>query len=124
MYLMYLRFVLVYIVQAGKLSQEEAYAIAQKIGLIAVPKVERTSSLSKSTQLFNFSVYKWSKGRTVQRLILQVHVYFAMLTNTQTTCTYNNYYKQGLALLAPCCTQIQIQLLHHTTTYTHAIEVL
>jgi hypothetical protein len=61
--------------QAGKLSQEEAYAIAQKIGLIAVPKVERTSSLSKSTQLFNFSVYKWSKGRTVQRLILQVCMY-------------------------------------------------
>ena len=58
--------------QDGKLSQEEAYVIAQKIGLIAAPRVERTSSLSKSTQLFNFSVYKWSKGRTVQRLILQV----------------------------------------------------
>ena len=70
-------------IQAGKLSQEEAYAIAQKIGLIAVPKVERTSSLSKSTQLFNFSVYKWSKGRTVQRLILQVCVYIhlCVLTN-------------------------------------------
>ena len=83
-------------VQAGKISQEEAYAIAQKIGLIAVPKVERTSSLSKSTQLFNFSVYKWSKGRTVQRLILQVCV-CALITGMMQmqrityTCTCGPY---------------------------------
>ena len=58
--------------QQGKLSKEEAVAIAEKLGLISAPKIERTTSLSKTTQLYNFSVYKWSKGRTVQRLILQV----------------------------------------------------
>ena len=58
--------------QQGKLSKEEAVAIAEKLGLISAPTIERTTSLSKTTQLYNFSVYKWSKGRTVQRLILQV----------------------------------------------------
>ena len=62
------------LLQAGKLSQEEAIAIAEKLGLMSAPAIERTSSLSRTTQLYNFSVYKWSKGRTVQRLILQVIV--------------------------------------------------
>lgn len=60
------------ILQGGKLSQEEAVAIAEKLGLVRAPAIERTASLSRTTQLYNFSVYKWSKGRTVQRLILQV----------------------------------------------------
>ncbi len=58
--------------QAGKLTRESALAIAENLGLISAAKIERTSSITKSTQLFNFSVYKWSKGRTVQRLFLQV----------------------------------------------------
>ena len=60
--------------QAGKLSQEEAVAIAEKLGLVNAPAIERTTSLSKATQLYNFSVLKWSKGGSVQRLILQVHI--------------------------------------------------
>ena len=63
------------LLQAGKLSQEEADVIAEKLGLKSVPPIERTASLSKTTQLYNFSVLKWSKGGSVQRLILQVCVY-------------------------------------------------
>lgn len=58
--------------QAGKLSQEEAIAIAEKLGLMSTPAIERTTSLSRATQVYNFSVLKWSKGGSVQRLILQV----------------------------------------------------
>ncbi len=65
--------------QSGKLTRESALAIAEKLGLISAAKIERTSSITKSTQLFNFSVYKWSKGRTVQRLILQVTVFIRLL---------------------------------------------
>ena len=36
------------------------------------PVISRGTSFSKIKQTYNFSVYKWSKGRTVQRLILQV----------------------------------------------------
>lgn len=61
------------LVNAGKLSQEEAIAIAEKLGLVSAPTIERSASLSKATQLYNFSVLKWSKGGSVQRLILQVH---------------------------------------------------
>lgn len=58
--------------QAGKLSQEEAVVIAEKLGLMSAPAIGRTTSMSKTTQLYNFSVLKWSKGGSVQRLILQV----------------------------------------------------
>ena len=61
--------------KAGKLSREEAIAIAEKLGLMSAHSIERTSSLSKVTQLHNFSVLKWSKGGSVQRLILQVSEY-------------------------------------------------
>ena len=52
--------------------------------------MERTASLSKATQLYNFSVYKWSKGRTVQRLILQVlmhHVHRVSCECTGVVCS-------------------------------------
>lgn len=62
------------ILQAGKLSQEEAIAIAEKLGLTSTPAIERTTSLSRAKQLYNFSILKWSKGGSVQRLILQVCV--------------------------------------------------
>ena len=38
------------------------------------------------------------------------------------TCVIFYDTSRGLALLAPCCTQFQLS--HHTTTCTHAIEVL
>ena len=60
--------------QEGKLSQEAALAYAEKFGIVH-PKdvsIERSLSLSKTKEVFNFSVYKWNKVRTVQRLILQV----------------------------------------------------
>ena len=62
--------------QEGKLSQEAALAYAEKCGIVTPKDVSRTMSLSKNKEVFNFSVYKWNKVRTVQRLILQViHVY-------------------------------------------------
>ena len=57
--------------QEGKLDREAAIAYAEKLGLIDA-EIQRTQSLSMSSQIFNFSVYKWSRSRTVQRLILQV----------------------------------------------------
>ncbi len=69
--------------QNGKLTRESALAIAEKLGLITSAKIDRTSSITKSTQLFNFSVYKWSKGRTVQRLILQVSPQLRQVHNTR-----------------------------------------
>lgn len=60
--------------QEGKLSQEAALVYAERCGIVA-PKdisMDRTLSLSKTKEVYNFSVYKWNKVRTVQRLILQV----------------------------------------------------
>ena len=65
--------------QEGKLSQEEAIAYAEKFGVVAPKNIsmDRSLSLSKTKEVFNFSVYKWNKVRTVQRLILQVrYVYY------------------------------------------------
>ena len=59
--------------QDGKLSEEEAVAIAEKLGFAMGHHMGRTTSSSRVTQkLHNFSVYKWNKAKTVQRLILQV----------------------------------------------------
>jgi len=59
--------------QDGKLLEEEAVAIAEKLGFAMGRQMGRTASTSQVTQkMYNFSVYKWSKGKTVQRLILQV----------------------------------------------------
>ena len=49
------------LVKEGKLSQEAALAYAEKCGLLS----------STTKEVFNFSVYKWNKVGTVQRLILQ-----------------------------------------------------
>ena len=71
--------------QAGKLSEEEAMVIAEKLGLMSAPAIERTASLSKATQLYNFSVLKWSKGGSVQRLILQVYICLCVCVCDSTT---------------------------------------
>ena len=34
----------------------------------------RTHSISKGDRLFNFHVIRWTKGRNVERLILQVSI--------------------------------------------------
>jgi hypothetical protein len=55
------------------LSKEAALAYAEKFGIVSPQSLsmERSLSLSKTKEVFNFSVYKWNKVRTVQRLILQ-----------------------------------------------------
>lgn len=60
--------------QEGKLSQEAAIAYAEKFNVVPSKNIsmDRSLSLSKTKEVFNFSVYKWNKVRTVQRLILQV----------------------------------------------------
>jgi hypothetical protein len=57
----------------GKLSQEAALAYAEKCGIVVSNEIsmDHRLSLSMTKEVFNFSVYKWNKVRTVQRLILQ-----------------------------------------------------
>jgi hypothetical protein len=61
------------LVKEGKLTQEAALAYAEKCGIVPPKNIsmDRSLSLSKTKEVFNFSVYKWNKVRTVQRLILQ-----------------------------------------------------
>ena len=63
--------------QEGKLTQEAALAYAEKCGIVPPKNIsmDRSLSLSKTKEVFNFSVYKWNKVRTVQRLILQVYMH-------------------------------------------------
>ena len=55
------------------MSQEAALAYAEKCGIVATKEIstDHRLSLSVTKEVFNFSVYKWNKVRTVQRLILQ-----------------------------------------------------
>lgn len=54
------------------MSQEAALAYAEKCGIVAAKEISVDHSLSMTKEVYNFSVYKWNKVRTVQRLILQV----------------------------------------------------
>ena len=66
--------------QEGKLSQEAAIAYAEKFNVVPSKNIsmDRSLSLSKTKEVFNFSVYKWNKVRTVQRLILQVQFLYKL----------------------------------------------
>lgn len=59
--------------QAGKITQQEAEAYKEKLLMSqGLPSNSRTKSISEGQYLFNFHVIKWTKARSVQRLILQV----------------------------------------------------
>ena len=58
--------------QEGKLTPEAA--IAYKQMLSQTNESMRTHSISKGDRLFNFHVIRWTKGRNVERLILQVSI--------------------------------------------------
>lgn len=61
--------------QKGVISIDEAAVYAERMGLMttgASQHLPPTAKLSQIKQTYNFSVYKWNKGGSVQRLILQV----------------------------------------------------
>lgn len=59
--------------QEGKLSVTEALRQAEELGVITNINQQQDEAPTEPT-VYNFSVYKWSKTRAAQRLILQVRV--------------------------------------------------
>jgi len=63
----------VLLTQEGKISVNEALRLAEQIGVITNEEQQQADKPTEPT-VYNFSVYKWSKTRAAQRLILQVCV--------------------------------------------------